>query len=137
MKFLTIGETARRADVGIETVRYYERKGLIAPPARTAAGYRAFPPDAVRRIRFIKRAQDLGFSLAEIGELLALRVAADTTCADIRARTVGKIDQIDRKLADLQRMRRALARLADTCAGSGPASACPILDALEDQDADR
>jgi MerR family copper efflux transcriptional regulator len=136
VKPLTIGQAAALAGVGVETVRFYERKGLIEPPARTPAGYRAFPRDVVRRIRFIKRAQELGFSLAEIRELLTLRVAADTTCADIRARAVDKIDQIDRKLADLQRVRRALTHLAETCAGSGPVSACPILDALEDEDAD-
>jgi MerR family copper efflux transcriptional regulator len=136
MKPLTIGQAAAQAGVGIETVRFYERKGLIEPPARTQAGYRAFDPDVVRRIRFIRRAQELGFSLAEIRELLALRVASGTTCADIRNRALDKITQIDRRLSDLERMRRALGRLAETCGGTGPVSACPILDALEEEDED-
>ncbi len=131
MTGLTIGRVARSAGFAIETVRYYEREGLLEKPARTAAGYRHYTADAVARLRFIRQAKELGFSLAEIKELLSLRMRPDTTCADIRKRAREKIVAVDRKIEDLQRIRQALERLAAACKGTGPTSECPILEALE------
>lgn len=128
---LTIGKVAHRAGLPIDTVRYYEREGLIEKPARSAAGYRRYRPDVVERLRFIRQAKELGFSLAEIKELLSLRMRPDTTCADIRKRAREKIAAVDRKIEDLQRIRQALERLAAACKGTGPTSECPILEALE------
>src|SRR5207245_5906276 len=98
MKPLTIGHLAREAGVNLETVRYYERQGLLAKPPRSASGYRLFPSDAARRLRFIRRARELGFSLKEIRELLSLRVSRRTTSADIRTRAEAKIVDIEAKI---------------------------------------
>jgi len=134
MKLLTIGQVASEAGVGVETVRFCERKGLIGRPARKESGYRQFHPEVVRRIRFIRRAKELGFTLAEIDELLRLRVDPATTCADVRARAVEKISSVDGKIAELEGIRAALSRLAASCRGAGPAGECPILDALDRED---
>jgi len=123
MEGLTIGKVARGAGLRIDTVRYYEREGLLNKPARTASGYRNYSPEAVARLRFICQAKELGFSLNEIKELLSLRVAPGKSCADVKARAKAKIADI--------RMKRALAKLATACSGSGPTSECPILDAIE------
>lgn len=128
---LTRGEVARLSDVGLETVLFYEREGLIEEPARTKSGYRQYTQDDVRRIRFIKRAKDLGFSLKEISELLSLRVAPNTTCRNVKGRTQNKISEIEKKILALQRMKRALKKLEFACRGQGPTSECPILDHLE------
>lgn len=128
---LTIGRVAEAAGVGVETVRFYERKGLIEQPEKPPSGRRTYPPEAVTRIRFIRRAKDLGFTLREIAELLELRVDPGGNCAAVRARALAKMADIDRKLHALGRMRAALARLADACARGGAASDCPILEALE------
>lgn len=132
-KTLTIGQVAHGAGVGVETVRFYEREGLLAEPERSASGYRQYPADAVRRILFIQRAKDLGFSLKEIGELLSLRLDPGTSCADIKAKAEGKLASIDEKLKALQRMKRALTALAATCSGQGATTACPILESLDDE----
>jgi MerR family mercuric resistance operon transcriptional regulator len=132
-KPLTIGEVAKAARVGVETVRFYEREGLIDPPARTRSGYRQYDREVVRRIRFIQHAKDLGFSLRQIGELLSLRAAPDGTCAAVRSHALAKIADIDGRIASLGAMRRALMRLADACAGAGPASECPFLEALDQE----
>lgn len=131
MRPLTIGHVARRAGVGVETVRFYEREGLLAGPPRTASGYRQYGEDVVARLRFIKRAKALGFTLKEIGELLALRLDPETSCAEIKDRAKAKIDDIQAKIRDLQRMQEALVKPAASCKGDGPTSACPILDALD------
>jgi len=131
MENLTIGQLARRAQVNVETVRYYERRGLIPEPPRRESGYRQYPKDAVARILFIRQAQELGFSLKEILELLTLRVDPETTCADVKRRAEDKIADIEEKLADLKQMRKALERLATSCKGVGPTSECPILEAME------
>lgn len=135
MDHLTIGQVAKNAGVGVETIRFYEREGLIGKPARRPSGYRQYQPDIVLRIRFIQRAKELGFSLREITELLSLRVARGSTCADVRARALSKMKDIDAKIAVLQGMRRALVRLSEACVGRGPVSECPILDALGAEDA--
>lgn len=129
--FLSSGELARRAGVNVQTLRYYERRGLLARPPRSPAGYRRYPASALRVLRFIKGAQALGFTLEEIEELLALRVDRNTTCREVRARAEAKLADIEAKLASLGQMRRALQRLADSCRGRGPATHCPILEALE------
>ncbi len=133
---LTIGEVAKRSGIGLETVRFYERKGLIEEPARTDSGYRQYPADVVARLRFIKRAKELGFSLKEILELLSLRVDPDTTCADVKKRADLKILDIEQKISTLQKMKRALTKLAASCTGSGSTSDCPILEALDTNEID-
>src|SRR5918996_1857178 len=102
---LTIGQLAERAGVNIQTVRYYERRGLMPRPARTRAGYRQYRPEAADRLRFIRRAQDLGFSLEEIAELLALRVKHASACATVEARARDKIALVERKIDELERMK--------------------------------
>src|SRR5574337_2218757 len=131
MKSLTRGQLAKAAHVNIETIRYYERRGLVPEPLRRESGYRQYVPDTVGRITFIKRAQELGFSLKEIQELLSWRVDPGMTSADIKRRAEAKLADIDTKLRDLQRMKTALIQLTAACSGRGPSSECLILDALE------
>jgi MerR family mercuric resistance operon transcriptional regulator len=131
MRPLSIGQLARRAGVGVETVWFYERQGLLEEPARLEFGYRQYPEQAIARLRFIKRAKELGFTLREIGELLALRQDPGTDTADVKRQAEAKIADIDSRIRDLQRTRQALIKLADACPGKGPLSACPILEALE------
>lgn len=131
MESLTIGQVARRAEVGVQTVRYYEREGLLPEPARRPSGYREYPAGMVRRLLFIRRAKELGFSLREIKELLALRVDPGCTCGEIKNTALAKVADVDRKIASLHRIRGALLDLADACPGDGPTSDCPILDALD------
>lgn len=135
MTELSISELARDTGVNVQTVRYYERRGLLAPPRRTRAGYRRFDALAARQVRFIKRAQGLGFTLKEVHDLLKLRADPETTCADIKTRARAKIKDIDGKLKLLTAMRQALAELADTCDGQSGGH-CPILKSLDD-DQDR
>ena len=134
MAGLTIGAVANRAAVHVETLRYYERRGLLGRPPRSAANYRLYPVDALRRVRFIKRAQELGFSLKEIKELLSLRAAPQARCADVRQRATAKIAAIEEKVRSLQAMRRALLKLVAECAGRGPVTDCPILLSLNAED---
>ena len=131
MNQLTIGELAKQGQVHIETIRYYERRGLLPEPLRAQSGYRVFSFDDVRRVRFIKRAQELGFSLKEIKELFALQSKPRATRADVRKRAEEKIADIDEKLRDLQAMKESLQRLTTTCSGRGPVSGCPILESFD------
>jgi MerR family transcriptional regulator, copper efflux regulator len=131
MNGLTIGKVARGAALAIDTVRYYEREGLIEKPARTASGYRHYRPDVIARLRFIRQAKELGFTLTEIRELLALKVAPGKSCADVKSRAEAKIADVEQRIAQLARMKRALAKLVTACSGRGPTSECPILDAME------
>ncbi len=128
---LSIGQLAGAAGVRVETVRFYERQGLLPAPPRKRSGYRQYPREAVARVRFIRRAKQLGFTLREIAELLALRVDPDKTCADVRAMAREKIADVEAKLHELERIRIALERLSRQCRGKGPTSECPILDAIE------
>lgn len=128
MTGVTIGELAERAGVGVETIRFYERKGLIARPARPRTGYRQYDEQAADRIHFIRQAQELGFTLAEVAQLLSLRVDPRTSCADVKAKAQEKITDIDGKIRGLRRMRGALVEITRTCSGTGPTSECPILD---------
>ena len=135
MEILTIGQLAKQAGVGVETIRFYEREGLIAEPERRPSSrYRQYPPQAVRRVRFIRHAKDLGFTLKEIQELLELRVAPESTCADVRKRARDKVADIEERIVSLQRMKAALERLAKRCRGQGPTTQCPILEELDRQE---
>ena len=128
---LTIGKIARQSGVGIETVRFYEKQGLLHEPQRSAANYRLYPEAAVGRLRFIKRAKELGFSLREIRELLQLHDNPHATKGEVRQKTEAKIADIRVKIADLTRMLKALETLVHACDGHGPVVECPILKALE------
>lgn len=130
MTRLGTSELAKQGGINLESIRFYEKEGLLPKPPRTAGGYRMFSPEDVRRVRFIKRAQELGFSLREIKELLALSSEPDTNCADVRERAEAKLSDIDRKIADLKRIRKALARLTAACGGRGTIDGCPILESL-------
>jgi len=133
MERLTIGHLAQLGGVNLETIRYYERRGLIPKPGRTAAGYRQFPPDAARRLRFIKRAQELGFSLDEVRELLALGADPRQNRATIRARAHVKLDDINRKIAALTAMKETLHELVNRCEHCGPTAQCPIVASLDQE----
>lgn len=128
---MRIGQVAAQAGVNIQTVRYYERRGLLLPPERTASGYREFPDEVVRRLRFIKRAQELGFTLKEIAELLALRVRDGGACGEVRRRAVAKKALVRRKVRELERLDRALDRLVRSCRLRRATAECPVLEALE------
>lgn len=132
---MTRGEVADRAGVNRETVRYYEQRGLIPEPPRTDGDYRTYTEDYVERIRFIKRAQELGFTLNEIEELLTLRVDPEMDCGAVKQRAEAKIADVEAKIHDLERIRAALASLATACSGHGPTSDCPILEAMQREDA--
>jgi len=132
---LTIGEVATQAGVGVETIRFYERKGLIDRPRRPLSGFREYDEQVPRRIRFIRHAQELGFSLREIRDLLDLRIDPNVSCADVKAKAVAKVAEVEDKLASLTRMRDTLLAITRSCAGEGPTSDCPILDALDEPQA--
>jgi Hg(II)-responsive transcriptional regulator len=134
MRTISIGQVARQAGVGVETIRFYEREGLLEEPPRRASGYRQYTEQVVNRIHFIKRAQRLGFSLKEITELLLLRVDAQTSCEVVKQRTEAKIAEVEQKLVELQRMRQALLQVASLCTGRGPTGRCPMLEALDQQE---
>ena len=131
MKTLTTGQVARRSGVGVETLRFYEREGLIAEPPRNASGYRAYPEEAVAQIQFTKRAKELGFTLKEIKELLSLRVDRKTSCEVVLSRAKAKIDDVEGKIRTLQKMKKALVKLTSACAERGAMGPCPILDHLD------
>jgi Hg(II)-responsive transcriptional regulator len=128
---LRIGQVAEAADVHIETLRYYERKGLLPLPPRTLSNYRLYPEDTVLRVRFIKRAQELGFTLVEIRDLLELRMEKGADCAVVCERAREKVREIEGKIRSLQSMKRSLSKLERDCKGSGPLSECSILEAMQ------
>lgn len=130
MRPFTIGWVARAAGVNVETVRYYERRGLIARPSARDGAYRAYPPEAVNRIRGIKRVQKLGFSLDEIKELMTMRANAEAKCGDAGAQAERKMAEIEEKIRTLQAMKRSLRQLADACRMEAPIAECPILRGL-------
>ena len=128
---LTIGKVAKLAGVGVETVRFYERKGLIAQPRKPEQGFRLYPNDAVRRIGFIRRAQALGFSLRETEDLLALRTDPGSDCSAVRGQAVAKLEDVEDKIHQLQRIRRALRLVITACPGHGALTGCSIIEAME------
>ncbi|MFQ5749375.1 MAG: MerR family DNA-binding protein [Planctomycetota bacterium] len=131
MKTLTRSEAARRAQVHGETLRYYEKRGLLPRPSRSASNYRLYSEDAVRRIRFVKRAQELGFSLEEIKDLLSLRARPGPSCERVRKKATAKIREVEEKIQALQTIRDALSHLVTRCSSRGATTECPILDAME------
>ena len=122
-----MGELAEAAGVGRETVRFYEREGLFPEPPRTRHGHRRYPAQSVDRLRFIRRAQAMGFTLAEIGELLALRVDEVAACEQVEARAREKLADVAKKVAELRQMESALQRLVEACRAREPTGDCPIL----------
>lgn len=129
---MQIGQLATQAGVAIDTVRYYERQGLLPAPQRRASGYRDYGDGDIARLRFIRRAKDLGFSLHEIHGLLRLSDNAGSDRAEVRALAERRLADIERKLRELDAMRAGLASLVAHCAGHGSLDACPIIDALGD-----
>lgn len=131
MKPLTAGMVARRAGVGVETVRFYEKNGLLEEPARRVSGYREYDEQTVNRLRFIQRAKDIGFTLSEIKDLLSLRSSSDQPCDHMRERAEAKIREIKEKVALLLRMKQVLGRLVSSCGKQEDSNGCPILEALD------
>ena len=126
-KKLTIGFLAKAAEVNIETIRYYQRIGLLTEPAKPAQGYRIYPDESLTRIKFIKRAQQLGFSLQEIADLLEL---GEAQCSDVRVQAEQKREQIDNQIKDLRKLRATLTSLIDSCHSNKKSSHCAIVEAL-------
>lgn len=131
---ISIGPLARSAGVGVDTVRYYEREGLLPPPRRTASGYRSYTHETVARLHFIRRARDLGFSLDDIRDLLALSSDRDHGVRGVRQRAEARLADVERRLRELRRVQRGLKQLIDACPGHGPLDTCPIPAALGDQE---
>lgn len=128
---LTIGQLAKSSGVHIQTVRYYERLHLLGPAARASSGYRLYGPEEERRLRFIKNAQALGFTLREIDELLNLRVSSRARCGDVQRKAKEKLQCVEAKARDLRALVRVLERLIQTCRAGQPTDHCPILKSLE------
>jgi len=129
---LKIGEVSKKSNIGIETLRFYEREGLITLPERSASGYRQYPESAIKEIQFIQQAKTLGFSLKEIGELIKLKNTRGASCKNIKATAIAKIADIQEKIDALERMKMALHPLVRQCNSTDPISDCPILNALDE-----
>jgi MerR family mercuric resistance operon transcriptional regulator len=127
---LTIGNLAKRSGVNVETIRYYQRRGLLQEPMKPPEGFRRYPLDSVRRVRFIKRAQSLGFTLEEILGLLALDERK--ACSETRGVAARKLELIERKIADLSKIKKSLARLVRACDAASDGAPCPIIHLLAD-----
>ena len=132
---LSSGDLAREAGVNIQTLRYYERRGLLRAPERSEGGHRQYPAESIRLIRFIKRAQDLGFTLKEVEELVVLRSAPRRECSRVQRLALAKLADVDEKIGRLRAIRRAISTLLESCASRGKALDCPILEALDDEPA--
>jgi MerR family transcriptional regulator, copper efflux regulator len=128
---MTIGELSRLTGVGVQTVRYYEREGLLQPPPRNDSGYRAYDQNAIARMNFIRRSQDLGFTLKEIRELLALQDDKHAECADVRGAAENKLRSIQAKIADLEAIKGELSSLVDSCKCEGPIAQCDLIKCLD------
>jgi len=135
MKFLKIGELARQADVGIETIRYYEREGLLAEPERKPSGYRQYDETVVARLQFIRRTKELGFTLAEIKDLLGLWFDAATRCEHVRQRAEQKMENIEEKIRSLRKMKRSLNEVVRQCEQRESFTECPLWTGLDAKDA--
>lgn len=132
---MRIGELAAQAGVHVETLRYYERRGLLRKPARLRSGFRSYPPEALRVVRFIKQAQGLGFSLEDIEQLLKLAAKEPANCQAVHSLATKKLEEIDQKLAALSSMRDAVLRLIETCDRPRAHRECPLLTTLLEEDA--
>lgn len=130
---LTIGAVAKRVGVAIDTIRYYEREGLLPEPQRRASGYRSYDDSTITQLRFIRRAKDLGFTLEEIRELLALSADRARGVKAVKQRAQQRLAAIEQRIAELQRVRDGLAQLVESCPGHGRPEDCPILRALSDE----
>ena len=130
---MRIGELSKNTGFQVETLRYYEKLDLLKPVSRTESGYREYNAESLKQLRFIKQAKYVGFSLNEISELLTLRVERDQhSCGDVKTIAEKKIEQIDSKINELDKMRKALRKISDACCGgSEPATSCTILNALD------
>jgi Cu(I)-responsive transcriptional regulator len=126
----SIGQIAKQTCVSVETIRYYEKEGLLEKPQRRESGYRQYNGDAIDRLFFIQQAKELGFSLKEIGELLSIKSDVNTVCSDVKHLAEDKLSNIENKIKILQRMEKSLKKLVDACPGQAPISDCPILDSL-------
>lgn len=124
---MQIGELARQAGVNVQTLRYYERRRLVRPPERSASGFRQYGADSVRRIRFIRRAQSMGFTLEEIGDLLALWQDSNRACSRVEKHASMTLDRIEAKITDLRRMKRALTEYLSACRSRSSLHECPLL----------
>jgi len=131
---LTVGKVAKATGISIEAIRFYEKQGLLTKVSRTASGYRQYPPETVKRIRFIQHAKDAGFTLGEIGELLQLRQSRRDSCSRIRDRASRKLDDVEQRLQDLSIIRNALSDLVKRCDNNDNMGECPIIEALEYSD---
>jgi len=131
MNEMTIGRLAKQAAVKHETVRYYEKRGLMPKPEKNASGYRLYSERDLARLQFIKRSQSLGFTLKEIDELLSLQGSDSATCQQVRNFTAEKLSDIEQRINELKRMKKALTSLAKSCTAEGPTTECPIIDAIE------
>lgn len=127
-----IGALSSRSGVNIETIRYYEREGLLPNPPRTPGGHRSYTPDHLKRLIFIRRSRQLGFSMEQVRNLLSL-VTSGYTCGDVQTLTMQHLEDVRNKIADLRRMERSLIRISSACEG-GKIAECPIIDALMDFD---
>lgn len=127
---LTIGVLAKHSDVNVETIRYYQRRGLLEEPSKPSGGFRQYPQESVKRVRFIKRAQMLGFTLEEIQGLLALDERK--ACTQTREIAAHKLELIAQKIAELSKMKKSLARLLRSCDASAAGAPCPIIHLLAD-----
>lgn len=131
MGTMTIGRLAKEARVNIDTLRYYEKRGLLPEPPRKESGYRLYNPDAVKRIAFIMHAKELGFTLDEIAELLSLRTDTAKQCKAVQGKAEAKITEIEDKILSLQQIKAALQRLVGSCKVNKRLGECPILEALD------
>ena len=126
----SIGQIAKQSGVSVETIRYYEKEGLLEKPERKDSGYRQYNGDAIDRLFFIQQAKELGFSLKEISELLSIKSDANTLCSDVKHLAEDKLSDIQSKIKILRRMEKSLKKLVEACPGKAPISDCPILDSL-------
>lgn len=131
MEYLKRSELAKRCGVNIESLRYYEKRKLIDPPRRSPAGYRLYSEEDAIKIRFIKNAQSLGFTLQEIGDLLKLRVSENRSCESVLIKARKKLGEVERKISDLKSMKKALKKLVGRCEEAAPTNDCPILSSFE------
>lgn len=130
MQTMNIGRLAELAQVNIDTIRYYERQKLLPPAARTSSGYRQYTQSDLERLRFILRSKELGFTLAEIGDLLSLTKNRDSDMRGVKRKAEQRLEQVERKIAELRRVKRGLKKLIDACPGRGELNGCPIVAAL-------
>ncbi len=131
---VTIGRLAKAIGVNVQTIRYYERRRLLSPTVRTPSGYRVYGEEEVQRLRFIKNAQALGFTLQEVADLLNLRVSSAARCGDVQRRAQAKLAHVEAKVHNLEALAQALKDLIRTCRAGQPTNRCPILKSLEDKE---